>query len=439
MPRRPPLLSAFSSVVLFTLLAGDAVRYTIGWIGYGVLVAALALIAVVILVRRRHSIIWQDVPPPMVAFLGLALLSTAWSAYPGWTALGALVSIITAIAGVTIAATRSWRELLRDLGIVLRVILGLSLAFELFVAWIIRHPILPIASQPGVDYSNLPDRIPLMWFWSRNQLFDDGKIQGIVGNSVILAFIATLAIVVFAIQLADRTVHRVAGLVWLGVAVGVFTMTRSATMVVALAAVVAVAAVILLLRRQQGRARVIGSAAVFAVIVVGVVVALALRDALLGLLGKSPDLTNRTEIWDAVIGLASERPVQGLGWLGYWVPTIEPFAGLAENNGVQQLHAHNAWLDVWLQLGILGLIAFGFWVLSTLARSWNIALDRPAGREVRAHTALSLLPLLLLVLLLVQSVAESRLLIEAGFALLVILSMKAKADPVPEVTDARQA
>ena len=55
---------------------------------------------------------------------------------------------------------------------------------------------------------------------------------------------------------------------------------------------------------------------------------------------------------------AQERPVQGWGWVSYWVPWVAPFDTLAFNNGVRQLHAHNAWLDVWMQLGILGLLAF---------------------------------------------------------------------------------
>ena len=77
-------------------------------------------------------------------------------------------------------------------------------------------------------------------------------------------------------------------------------------------------------------------------------------NALLGLFGKSDDLTGRLDIWNAVIGLAAQRPWFGWGWVGYWPPWVEPFDGLAVRNGVEYLQAHNAWLDVWLQLGIVG-------------------------------------------------------------------------------------
>jgi O-antigen ligase len=156
--------------------------------------------------------------------------------------------------------------------------------------------------------------------------------------------------------------------------------------------------------------------------------ALVFSQQVLRLLGKSSDLTNRAEIWHSVIQLAQQRPVFGWGWVSYWVPWVAPFDHLAENNGVRQLHAHDAWLDVWLQLGIIGLVVMGALVLSSLARSWSYAVDRPqlhAGKP-GAFTSSTLLPLLVLVALLVQSIAESRLLVESGMFLLALIAIKTK-------------
>ncbi len=429
--------------VLFLLLVGDGVRYTIGWWGFTALALVLAAIAVVILVRRRRDWRFNDLPYPMLAFLALAVVSVAWSFYPAWTALGATSTILTVVAGVTVVVLSSWAQIVRDLGLALRSILIASVVFELVVAWIVRGPVLPLFPQPGVDYANLPDPVPPMFYWSRNVLFDDGKIQGIMGNSVLLGFVAVLAIIVFAVQLIDGTVRRVAGIGWLALAVAILALTRSATALLALAAVVAVAAVVLLVRRTPaGRPRVIVGAVLAAVVLAGGAIAFAVREPILAVLGKSPDFTNRTEIWDAVAALAATRPAAGWGWVSYWVPGVEPFDDLAFNNGVRQLHAHSAWLDVWFQLGVLGLIAFGAWVLSTLVRSWNMAVDRPVRLDASPthYTAMALAPLLILVALLAQSLAESRLLVESGLALLVIISVTTKAAPAPaELTDARQA
>ena len=85
---------------------------------------------------------------------------------------------------------------------------------------------------------------------------------------------------------------------------------------------------------------------------------------------------------------------------------------------MQPPHAHDAWLDVWLQLGILGLIVFGALVLATLVRSWLISVDRvvTSPGDQGSHIWLSLLPMLMLTAQLVQSIAESRIVRRASSA-----------------------
>jgi O-antigen ligase len=156
----------------------------------------------------------------------------------------------------------------------------------------------------------------------------------------------------------------------------------------------------------------------------GIALALIFRTTLLGLLGKSPDLTNRLDIWDTVLGLANQRPAVGWGWVGYWPPWVEPFDGLIVIKGVPYYQAHNAWVDIFLQLGIVGLVVFGGLVLSTLGRSWARAVDLPRARG----KAIGLLPILVMVMLLVHSLAESRLLIEIGFALLVVFAIRTRSN-----------
>ena len=85
-------------------------------------------------------------------------------------------------------------------------------------------------------------------------------------------------------------------------------------------------------------------------------------------------------------------------------------------------------LGVWLQLGIVGLIVFGALVITTLVRSWLMATDRVVSvpGSPGTYSAVSLLTPLLLTALLVQSLAESRLLVEGCYMLLVILATSSK-------------
>jgi O-antigen ligase len=431
MLENPRIRLGFSTLVLFTLLAGDAWRLALGWWFFGALTIALTLFAGWLLWLQRTRWSLGGMPLPLLAFLALATVSIFWSHYPGATALGLFTTWIIVVNAVALAVTFTWAELLRALGLVLRFVLGVSLLFELFVSVVLRERLLPFFGQPGVDYDAY-DRIPGMLMWSRNELFDvfgDGRIQGIVGNANSLGFLALLGLIVFGIQLAARSASRGWGIAWLVVAAATVLMTKAATVTLATVGLAIVLLVALRVRHARtGRSRAIVYAASAAVLLGGAVVAFLLRTRVFELLGKSPDLTGRLGIWEKVIDLAQQRPAFGWGWVSYWVPWADPFDHLVFRSGVRQLQAHDTWLDVAVQLGLVGLILFVAFVGAALVKSWQHAVDRPQrapGAPLR-HTAITLLPLLALVALIVQSFAESRLITEYGLALLIVVAVKTK-------------
>ncbi len=407
---------------LFTLTAGDLWRYLFTWWGWGAIVVVLMTLVIIELVRMRVDL--RRLPFTLIAFLALVLLSVIWSDYRVATVAGIALTFITTAFAVFLTTAFDLETFLRAFGTALRWILGLSLVFEFAVAAFIRHPVLPFF----VDYSHLK-KIPAAYYWSRDLLFHGGQIQGIQGNSNLLALVALFALIVFSVQWVARTASRV----WLGfwgiVAVATLALTRSSTVLIAVAAVLLVGAFLLLLRRTSDRRRglVYGGGALVALVIAAV--AIFARSPILALLSKSSDLTGRTEIWAKVIALADQRPAAGWGWVSYWAPWVEPFKHLVVIKGVTYYQAHDAWIDVYLQLGIIGLIVFGLLVLTTLVRSWLLALDAGRGRV----PLVSIFPLLIVVALIVHSVAESRLLIEIGFALLVVASIRSnQREPAPD-------
>ena len=416
----------YATLALFTGFAGDFLRDLLTWWGWGAVVALVIAGAVLLIVRNRATIRLGMLPYPLLGFLLLATLSIAWSQYRPESAAGTLAQFATTAAGVAVAGTLGWAELLTVLARVFRLILGLSYVFEFIVSAFIRHPIYPVWVVPDD-----PAHPAKLLYWSRNLLFEGGKIQGIVGNSSLLSMVALLGLIVFAVQLAARTV-RFWGWFWLAVAIVTLVITRSATSYLGIAAVVVVTAAVLLVRRAPSpRARAWTYGGILVVVVALATLTLVFRDRILGLLGKSDDGTGRLDIWNAVIHLAQQRPGFGWGWISYWVPWVAPFDHLIKKGGVQVLHAHNAWLDVWLQLGVVGLVVFGALVLSTLTRSWLLAIDRTiVGRDsMGTYSWIALLPLLAFTAQLVQSLAESRMLIEGGWMLLVIWAVKTKWSP----------
>ena len=437
MPRRaaPSAPRALAVAILTVLISGQALRNLAGWWGWGLVVGALLIAAVVLVVRERPRLLWSRTPKSLLAFLALVVLSLLWSAYPGASAIGVTAQLATTFGGVVLGLTLGAGAFVTALGRALRITVGLSLLFELVVAVVVRQSVLPLV----ID---LPESgpIPDAFYWSQAALFTGEPIQGIVGNRNLLGFAALLGLVVVLIELAARTVGRRWGVLWALVFAGTLLLTRSSTVLLCLVAVALAAAFALWARRrgEDGRRPLyVTAVAVGAVLVVGVASGWG---ALLALLGKSEDATGRLDIWSAVWDLAAQRPVLGWGWVSYWAPWAAPFDTLAERKGVLYLQAHNAALDVWFQLGVVGLVLFAALTVSTLWRSWFRAVDRHRRSATAAlpYSALSLAPLLIVVALLAQSLAESRLLIESGWLLLTALAVLTK-QPANEAEEALSA
>ena len=114
-----------------------------------------------------------------------------------WLALA-----ITTLQGLFMAAVLTWREIVRAVASALKWVLGLSIVFELWVSVFIRAPLLPNFVTPPEG------ELDPQWYWSRNNLFEGGRIQGIAGNANLLAITALLAIIVFSIRIASRAPRR---------------------------------------------------------------------------------------------------------------------------------------------------------------------------------------------------------------------------------------
>ncbi|MFD4422725.1 O-antigen ligase family protein [Agromyces sp. NPDC058484] len=421
--RRRALIGAYATFALFTVLAGQFWRNLLGWWGFGAVVLVVVGGGIALIVAERPAWRWRRIPKSTLAFLLIATLSLAWSFYPAASMLGLTITFVTTLVAVALALCLSWTRIVRHLAGAIKWVLGLSLVFELWVAIFVRGPVLPLFPDFDVD-GELPDA----FFWSRGLLFSGGPIEGIVASRNLLGMVALLGLIVFGALLAAGSVRRAQGIGWLVVSGVVMLLTRSAT-VILVGALVAVALGFVVWARRVGpdRRRGVYWAAAGA-LVASVTLLVVFWGALLDLFGKSEDVTGRFDIWEAVTGLALERPWFGWGWIGYWQPWVEPFDGLAVRNGVEYLQAHNAWLDVWMQVGVVGLIAFASIVIGALWRSWFLAVDRPKDEQGRPlpHSAASLVPLLLLVALIGQSLAESRILVESGWLLLVAIAWSTK-------------
>ena len=440
---------ALVAAVLMLAFAGDALRYTIGWTGYAAVVALLLVLLGVALSRRRSALRLRHLPTILLAFAGWCALSIAWSQYRPETALASAVQLATAFAGTAIAVSLTRYQFIRAAGAAFRGLVHGSLLFELGVAIWSPGGIVPPAylwsgdlqRMLGPDAPSTPAQMPAHFFWSHGDLLTGGALQGLPGNRNLLAMVALIALVITVAELWDRQLGRVAGA--LGILAAAFALWRSdsVTVYVAIAFVLLAVALVSAGRRLRRPGRWLMYLVVGTVLVVGATLVVLNNDEIFAQMNRTSDMSGRGDIWRAVLALGATAPLGGIGWIGYWAPWLPQYAQLGVVNGTAYHQAHNAFLDVGLQTGAVGVIFFAVLVLTTLIRTWWVAIDRPdtplvepARESGQPHLAGSTaVPFFVMVALVVQAMTESRLIIEGGWLLLVCFAVYAKLrvqDPV---------
>lgn len=406
-------------VVFFFAFGGQFIRNAFGWTAF---FAFAVILFTIVAIKYRKHFTYNTIrltPLPLILFVLWCTLSVFWSNYPTLNIfnvnlqttvmLGSAIQLITVVVALLIAASFNLASILESLTNALKWILGLSLVFELFVSTIIKQPVSSFTTP----------KMP----WSEAALFTGGPIQGIVGNRNLLAFIALLLIITVTIQYYDKFASKVNTITWLTLSATTILLTQSATITLAVIALLILTVFILVMRkilpRKHKKIYYLATAASLLTLTFMVL----FSSTIFSFLGRDSTASGRTGIWRSVIELIRERPIEGWGWMGYWNPTAEPFDTLSVIGGITYLQAHNAVLDIWVQVGFVGLLFALMLTIIGSVRAWRLAVS--ADPE-HVFTAITLLPILLLAALFIQSLTESRILIEGNFLLLVILCYKVK-------------
>lgn len=99
---------------------------------------------------------------------------------------------------------------------------------------------------------------------------------------------------------------------------------------------------------------------------------------LLSLAGKNLTFTGRTRIWANCLVVLRQEPWFGFGLGGVWSnPAAEPTKTILANLGFVVFHAHNAYLEVALQFGIIGVLIWVSIPLFTIVDSLRLQRVHP--------------------------------------------------------------
>jgi hypothetical protein len=282
----------------------------------------------------------------LMAFLLFALISVVWSDVP-------------------FIAFKRW---IRDLGVYLAVLVVLSDARPLdAVRTLLRR----------LAYLLIPLSIVLdKYFPGLSRMFDPwtgiGMYVGATTGKNLLGLDALLCGLFFfwdtATRWSDRKDPRTKRII--RVNVGFFVMSlwvlntaNSATcrVCMALGCLVVASAYSKFFQRHPGFLKVLipSTFVLYLLLAYG----LNLNGAMAGAVGKDPTLTDRTKIWAFLLGMHT-NPLIGTGYESFWMGSrLEWFW---DHAGVGHLNeAHNGYLEVYLNLGIIGLLLLvGFLIAS---------------------------------------------------------------------------
>ena len=362
------------------------------------IIAMLSLTGLAMLFARREELsLLRLAPTSLLGFLALALISVLWSSNRSDTFSGWLTLLGYAIIAITIGHVRDTLQTVRAIGDVLRWLLTVSLLLEIVSGILLDTPFKALGIEGNLALG--------------------GPIQGIFGTRNMLGFIAVIALITFVIEWRTQSIGRLLGV--LSVSLGAFLALFSASpTVLVLAAAVGVATVALtIVRHTRPARRTTVQWLIGALVVVGLGLAFALRHTIIRLLDAGSDFSMRADLWNMILDFVAQRPVTGYGWFGPWPRGEFPFTYLNFLLGEHHQSALNAYFDVLLQLGWIGLMLFLVMGSVAIVRSWLVA-------SVRRSVVYAWTPLVMITLA-VDSMFESFTLTGPGWVVLVLCLLRA--------------
>lgn len=392
------LARAYTVTVLGAVFASFALERLAGRVTYVSIIVGLCVLGVGILIARRQEIsLLRLVPTTVLLFLGWALASVFWSSDSATSFWSWVTTAALAFLAVVIGHVRDTLQTVRALGDVLRALLAVSLAVEVL--------------------SGILLDVPIRFLGIQGKIAELGPIQGIFGTRNMLGFIAVMALITFLIEYRTQSVRPGVSYASVVLAGGLAALSDSPTVLVLAVGVGLAVAALALVRHTRPEHRGALQLGLGALVVVGVLVGYFARHPIIAWLGAGTDFSMRVNLWNVMVDYVRFEPVLGWGWFGAWSPREYPFGII--NYILDSSHATglNAYFDVLLQLGWVGLCFFIALAAIALVRAWLAASERRS--VIYAWTPL------ILVALLIDSMFESFTLVGIGWMMLVLCAVRA--------------
>ncbi|WP_343116285.1 O-antigen ligase family protein [Ostreiculturibacter nitratireducens] len=385
---------AYVMAVIF-LIGSDFFNIVIGPgpVTAGGRMAMLGLL-VVWIVRNLPSLVRGLVSAPeLTAFIGLAMISLLWSAYPEVTLDKLYSLVITTFAAMTLGGKVSLRTLFIALGI-----LALYVVVASFGA---------IAAIP--EARGIPP-----WDNAWRGVFNHKN--GLGGASMFMLIYSSAAFMV--------TTGR-ARTMFLLVAIGSATLLlASQSRTSQILALLSVGALFIgLAHRRWATVWAMSHLVIVSMVVGGAYVLFASRavDPVFDLIGREPTLSGRLPLWAITWPHVVDRLWLGHGYSAFWVPTSQSVIDLSRSPTIGYIpwYSHNGLIETLLNTGVIGLALFVGHLLRTFSAIFN-------GFRIRETRHLIIVAHVIIVGFLLLNVTESSVLSRESLTWMVFVALSTK-------------
>lgn len=330
-----------------------------------------------------------------------AVLSAGWSEAPLFTLKRGIVVLCTTIFGTYFAATFRRDDQVRLLCWAFGAMAVLSVLAAVLVP------------SYGVDH-----------------MLHEGDWQGVYSHKNILGRLMVPGALVFLLRPGRGAIARAVRISGFLLCVGVLFMSGSRTAWVLLLMLLVAIPIFRLIAGTSGRVVVPLATASLVVTLYGAWAVLDNYDALLGKMDRDVTLTGRTLIWASALEAIDNKPWLGHGYSAFWMGSLGPSKLIVADVGWEAPHAHNGYLDVCLDLGLLGLSIFLISMFGGI---------RSALKECQPRLTVTLWPILIVSMTLIYNLTETSLLKVNGlFWVLYVSALVRAGRAAGEAHDARK-
>lgn len=320
-------------------------------------IGAATLVIVVGLLQAPQRRLPVVLPVALTIGGGLCATSVVWSVAP-FSTFPFGVAVLATLTALLVMARRSdtW-GVLGGLASGLRIVLLLTLAVAVVA--------------PGVGLVD--------------EDYQTGALKGLFEHRNLLAFVALIALILFMFVGWTRSKGwlishiALAGVCLVG--------SQSQTALVSLGAALTMTLALVVMSRMRGAARVLFGLIVTFFIGYLVYLGLFFFGDVAADLGRDATLTGRTDVWPAVLQAIDRHPVLGYGWNGLWHAGDPTTNEMWRAAGFKMYHAHDGFLEILLELGIVGLVAIGSMLLAGLWLSVRTRLAGGGAEQLWAFTS----------------------------------------------------